>query len=462
MQNVKNKKAVPAEVSVKSDGFAGHPPGLKTLFFTELWERFSYYGMRAILMLYMVAPAVDGGLGFDVKRAGIIYGFYTMLVYMGSIPGGFIADRYLGSRRAVFIGGAIIALGHFSLAFPQLPFFYVGLGLIIVGTGLLKPNISAMVGGLYGPDDPRRESGFSIFYMGINIGGFIAPLVCGYLAQGLEFKKVLQSWGLAGHTSWHWGFAAAGVGMLLGLAQYIAFRRHLASVGAKPERVGLQPDKVEPLTASEWRRVAAIGVFFVFTVVFWSIYEQAGTSLNLFADRLTADQLCGWHFPSSWYQSLDAIYVIALAPVFSWLWMKLGSKQPSSPAKFAAGLLFVGLGIGLMVPASLLAASGKVSPLWLVCAYLLQVIGEMCLSPVGLATVTRLAPPRLLGLMMGVWFLAASFGNFLAGCFGGLFNDKDASVLVTLFGSMAGLGIAAAVVLAFLTPAVRKLMGAVR
>ncbi len=455
---------VPKESDLVSEpeSFAGHPPGLRTLFFTELWERFSYYGMRAILMLYMVAPAAEGGLGFDIKQAGFIYGMYTMLVYMGAIPGGLIADRFLGARLAVLVGGVVIACGHFALAFPQLPFFYAGLALIILGTGLLKPNISAMVGSLYAPGDQRRDSGFSLFYMGINIGGFIAPLVCGFLAQSAEFKKVLASAGLQPEGSWHWGFAAAGVGMVLGLIQYLACRRPLSGVGGIPMKpLSSRPEQPAQLTRQEWLRVAAIMVFFTFTIIFWSVYEQAGTSLNLFADRLTRNEVFGWPFPSSWFQSLNAIYVILLAPVFSMLWIKLGGRQPSSPAKFTIGLLFVGLGIAVMVPASMLAAHGKVSVIWLVAVYLLQVVGEMCLSPVGLSTVTKLAPRKLVGLMMGVWFLAASLGNMLAGCLGGLFNDKDPHLLIVLFGSMAAVAFAAAALLALLTPFVRKLMGTV-
>lgn len=444
--------------------FVGHPAGLRTLFFTELWERFSYYSMRAILMLYMVAPIVDGGLGFDVRHAGTVYGMYTMMVYMVTIPGGFIADRWLGARLAVLLGGIVIALGNLSLALPGLPCFYLGLCGIVIGSGLLKPNISAMVGKLYSADDPRRDSGFSIFYMGINIGAFLAPLVCGFLAQGAEFKHLLASWGLRPESSWHWGFGSAALGMCLGLAQYLLHRRHLATVGARPERrapVEAAAAPKEPLTPEEWKRIAAIMVFFTFIVIFWSIYEQAGTSLNLFADRLTNCDLFGWKFPSSWFQSFNPILVITLAPVFSWLWIKLGSRQPSSPAKFAVGLLFIALGIGLMVPASMLAAHGRVSLWWLVAVYMVQVVGELCLSPVGLSTVTKLAPAKLTGLMLGIWFLASSIGNLFAGYFGGFFNDKDTGVLVTLFGTMALVALAAAAILTLLTPSIRKLMGGV-
>jgi POT family proton-dependent oligopeptide transporter len=444
-------------------GIGGHPKGLTTLFFTELWERFSYYGMRAILILFMVAPASEGGLGFDTVKAASIYGTYTMSVYLTAVPGGFIADKVLGLRLAVLVGGIVIALGHFSMAYASVPTFYAGLVLIALGTGLLKPNISAMVGGLYGEDDPRRDGGFSIFYMGINIGATLAPLVCGYLAQGAGFKRFLSSMGLDPLSCWHWGFAAAGVGMTLGLAQYLAHRKRLERVGAKKTSKGsasLDAPLQEPLTSQEWKRIAAIFVLFVFSVLFWAVYEQAGSSFNLFADRLTRNEIFGWAFPSSWYQTLPAIFVIALAPMFAILWNKMGNRQPSSPAKFAYGLLFLGISVVILVPASMWAGSGKVSPLWLVAVYFIQVVGEMCLSPVGLSTVTKLAPVRLVGLMMGVWFLSLALGNKVAGLAAGFF-ESNSDVLMRMFGYMAIVLFGATLILAVLTPWVRKLMGKV-
>jgi POT family proton-dependent oligopeptide transporter len=445
-------------------GIGGHPRGLTTLFFTELWERFSYYGMRAILVLYMVAPAADGGLGLDTQRAASIYGTYTMAVYLMAIPGGFVADRFIGARLAVLVGGVVIALGHFSMAVPLAPLFYLGLVLIVFGTGLLKPNISQMVGSLYGPDDPRRDGGFSIFYMGINLGAALSPIVCGFLAQSPAFKSVIASAGLDPSGSWHWGFAAAGVGMTLGLAQFIAHRRRIAHVGGRPARRASARAAAppEPLSREEWRRIGAIFVLFAFTVLFWSVYEQAGSSLTLFADRLTDNRMFGWEFPSSWYQSVQAVFVIALAPVYSVMWFRLGDRQPASPIKFAVGLFFLGVGTVLMVPAAMLSASGRVSPLWLVGVYFLQVVGELFLSPVGLSTVTRLAPPRLVGLMMGVWFLASSLGNKIAGYLGGFFDEGNTSLMVQLFGSMAVASVVAAGVLVALAPMMRRLMGGVR
>ena len=454
-----------------TSGLGGHPKGMTTLFFTEMWERFSYYGMRAILMLYMVAPLSAGGLQMQTANAGQIYGIYTAMVYMTSIPGGIIADRWLGARLSVLIGGIIIACGHFVLAIRDLPAFYIGLSLIVLGTGLLKPNISTMLGGLYDANDERRDSGFSIFYMGINIGAAISPLVCGYFAQSEQFKSFLVSRGLDANSCWHFGFAAAGVGMLLGLTQFVMHGKRLQNVGARPVRVKstISPETgkkgtvekapSQPLTPEELRRLGAIGVLFFFSMFFWAVYEQGGSSLNLFADRLTKNEIFGYEFPSSWLQMVPAVYCIVLAPLFSALWIKMGDKQPSSPAKFTYGLLLLSLGIGLMAPASMIASGGKVSALWLVFAYLLMVLGEMCLSPVGLSTVTKLAPARFLSSTMGVWFLSMAFGNYLAGYLGGFFDEKALGTLVTLFGAMAAAGLVATAIIAALTPTVRKLMG---
>lgn len=461
--DVEQPVAIP--VDLDTGGIGGHPRGLTTLFFTELWERFSFYGMRAILVLFMVAPVAEGGLGMETERASSIYGTYTMAVYLMAIPGGFVADRFIGARLAVLVGGIVITLGHFSMALPSTSLFYLGLVLIVLGTGLLKPNISQMVGSLYAPDDLRRDGGFSIFYMGINLGAALSPIVCGFLAQSDVFKGWLASAGLDPNGSWHWGFAAAGVGMLLGLAQFVAHRRRLAHVGGRPAarpRAVDQAAKPEPLTQAEWRRIGAIFILFAFTILFWSVYEQAGTSLTLFADRLTNNSIFGWEFPSSWYQSVQAVFVIVLAPIYSIMWLRWGDRQPASPIKFAIGLFFLGLGIVLMVPAAALAAAGKVSPLWLVGVYFLQVVGELFLSPVGLSTVTKLAPVRLVGLMMGVWFLATSIGNKIAGYLGGFFDENNSTLMMQLFGSMAIASVVAAAILVALAPKMRRLMGPVR
>jgi POT family proton-dependent oligopeptide transporter len=461
-----NARTISTEPAADRDtsGIGGHPRGLTTLFFTELWERFSYYGMRAILILYMTAAVAEGGLGFTTPKAAGIYGLYTASVYMMSVPGGWVADRFLGARAAVLIGGIVIALGHFSMAVPALTSFYTGLVLIVLGTGLLKPNISTMVGELYGADDPRRDSGFSIFYMGINLGAFIAPFVCGFMAQDPRFRAWLGGLGVTPESIWHWGFAAAGVGMVLGLVQYLVHRRRLADVGRRPQArpVGEVKDHTPALTASEYKRLVVIGILFIFSAIFWMAFEQAGSSLNLFARTLTRTSVFGFDFPSSWLQSAGPLMIIALAPVFSLLWTRLGSRQPSSPAKFALGLLFAGFGFAVITYASTLTAEGRVSPVWLLMVYLLLTIGELCLSPVGLSTVTKLAPARLVGLMMGVWFLSISLGNYAAGWVAGFFQSGSEGALVSLFGKVTLTTIAAAAVLAVLTPYIRRLMGHVR
>ena len=421
--------------------FGAHPRGLPTLFFTEMWERFSYYGMRAFLILYMVHA-----LGFDDRHAGAVYGTYTGSVWLAAIFGGVVADRWLGHYRTVLVGGIVIALGHFTLALRALPFFYSGLGLIIVGTGLLKPNVSTLVGSLYDPADERRDAGFSIFYMGINLGAFIGPLVAGYLAQQVD---------------WHLGFACAGVGMVLGLVQYVAGRRHLepgiARLAARSQSTATA--RAPGLTPADWKRIAAVVVFFLFATLFWGAYEQAGSTLNLFADRYVRLQLLGIKLYASWFVSVQALFVIVLAPGFAWLWLRLGTHQPSSPAKFALALLFAGLAFLVLVPAGALAQGGaKVSPLWLVAAYFVEELGELSLSPVGLSVVTKLAPTGIVGFMMGVWFLSNALGNKLAGWAAGFMSSLPLS---TLFGAVAVVCVAAGLAMALLIRPVRSLMGGV-
>ena len=442
----------PVPPSTADRGWFGHPRGLSVCFFTEMWERFSFYGLRALLVLYMTASVANGGLAFSAEQASSIVGWYGFGVYAAAIPGGWIADRWLGQYRSVFVGGCIIALGHFSMEIPTVTTFFLGLWLIVIGTGLLKPNISTMVGSLYDKDDARRDAGFSIFYMGINLGAFIAPFIVGTLGQRVD---------------WHVGFGCAGVGMVLGLIQYVAGRRRLAPALARlgqTEKRAAPPSSTEPwwrFTREEWGRIGAIAVLFVFSSIFWGAFEQAASSLNLFADRLTNNRIFGLEFPSTWYQSLNSMFMIfGLAPLLAWLWIRLGPRQPSSPVKFALGLLFVGLGFLLIVPAARMAQQGMlVSPLWLVGLYFLHTIGELCLSPVGLSIVTKLAPQRIVGSMMGVWFLSIAMGNKLAGWAGGFFERMP---LPTLFGYVALVTFSAAVILLLLTPAIRKLMGEVR
>jgi POT family proton-dependent oligopeptide transporter len=429
----------------------GHPRGLSTLFFTEMWERFSYYGMRAFLILYMTASVANGGLGFDDKHAATVYGNYVGSVWLTPILGGLIADRFLGQYRSVLLGGSIIALGHFTLAFKTLSTFYTGLVLIVLGTGLLKPNVSTIVGSLYESADERRDAGFSVFYMGINLGAFIGPIIAGGLAQ---------------KVNWHLGFAMAGFGMVLGLVQYVVGRRHiepgLARLAARPQPVTTAPvGGGGGFTAQEWKRIAVIFVLFVFASIFWGAYEQAGSTLNLFGDRYTNNTVFGISYPSSWYVSVQALFVIALSPLFAWIWIKLGKRQPSVPTKFALALLFGGLAFLLLVPAGSLAQSGagiKVSPLWLVGAYFIEEWGELCLSPVGLSAVTKLAPTRIVSLMMGVFFLSNSLGNKLAGWTAGFFSSMPLS---QLFGAVAAVCFVAAVIMFVLIRPVKKLMGGV-
>jgi proton-dependent oligopeptide transporter, POT family len=494
--------------------FFGHPRGLSTLFFTEMWERFSYYGMRALLILFMTAPAAAGGLGFDTARAGPIYALYVSSVYLLSVPGGWVADRVLGLRRAVFVGGVIIMSGHICLAVPSTESFYLGLVLIAVGTGLLKSNISVLVGKLYRPEDLRRDAGYSIYYMGINTGGFIAPLITGWLAQSDGFKRVLASAGANPENSWHWGFGAAALGMFCGLIQYVMGGRYLSPDGLSPVRpsdpagaatarrqvrvvgvmtiivllavavmavtgaMSLDPEVISRnfgwvliavtvgffawlflvgrWTADERKNLVIITVLFLAAVVFWMAYEQAGSTLNLFAQRSTDNRVLGHAFPASWYQALPPLFIILFAPVFAALWLRLGRRNPSSPAKFAFALLLLGGGFGLMIVAATLAQTGvRVSPLWLVLSYLLQTLGELCLSPVGLSAVSTLAPVRIAGLVMGVWFLALSVGNYLAGM-ASSFYEKIPLPRLFLLVTLTALG--TALVLAVLVKPIRRML----
>ncbi|MBE3123688.1 MAG: peptide MFS transporter [Planctomycetes bacterium] len=502
-----------AATSPLSDkAFFGHPRGLSTLFFTEMWERFAYYGMRAILILFMTASVASGGLGLDVGRAGAVYGIYVALVYMLSLPGGWVADRILGLRRSVLCGGILIMLGQLSLAVPGAKLFYLGLALITLGTGLLKPNVSAIVGELYGKEDMRRDAGFSIFYMGINLGAFIAPLIVGWLAQSAVFKDVLSGMGFDPTASWNWGFGVGAVGMLFGIVQYRLGWKHFGEAGLHPSAPPRSEDgraarrqlgvgvlalialaasiailvrqrilTVEQVTnAFTWaylvivlaffawlfmggnwtkeerRRLIVIVVLFAGAAVFWSAFEQAASTLNLFAAQNTQNSVFGWSFPSSWFQSVGALLIIVFAPVFAWLWTKLGKHNPSSPAKFAFGLVSVGLGFVVMVGAAQASAAGTlVSPMWLVATYFLHTMGELSLSPVGLSSMTTLAPDRVRGMMMGVWFLASSVGNLIAG---GVLGSYATFTLPQVFGAVAAFATVAGVVMFALVRPIRRMM----
>lgn len=478
------------------------PEGLATLFMVELWERFSYYGMRALLVLFMVAPVSSGGLGLGTVEAALIYGNYTMAVYLLCIPGGYTADHLLGARRAVLLGGIVIACGHFSMAIPTHTSFFAGLILIALGTGLFKPSISAMVGGLYTRDDARRDGGFSIFYMGINLGALISPFVTGFLAQSAIFKNWLASAGFDPAHSWHWGFAAAGFGMALSVFLFWRRLSIFRSIGLAPstptmtwhgalaallgsglllgalllsDRPGFEWLRylivALPVAAIaflvrrgdiEARRIAAVFVLFIASMVFWAAFEQVGLSIALFADQLTDNRMFGFDIPSAWYQSLNPLFVILLAPVFAAMWTQLGSRQPSTPVKFSLGLLLLSASFVLMIPAAQATVAGKVSPLWLVGLFFLQTAGELCLSPVGLSAMTKLAPPRMVGLMLGIWFLGAAFGNKLAGLLGTGFKSDDPEALANFFLSLSGLVAVAMLAMVALTPWLKRLMGGIR
>jgi POT family proton-dependent oligopeptide transporter len=491
-------EAISAALPPQSDkSFFGHPRGLATLFFTEMWERYSFYGTRALLILYMTHPVTEGALGMTDMKAGAIYGFYTATVYLLSLPGGWFADRIVGQRRAVLFGGILIAAGDFCLASPGIAMYYAGLGLLMLGTGLLKPNVSTMVGQLYAPGDRRRDSGFSIFYMGINIGAF-SPLLVSWVGEKID---------------WRLAFATSGVGMLAGIAQYLWTGKYLGEAGLHPSRLD-DPvkDRRQKRTAGligvlallalgavialnsmgqiqftavsisdalgyllaaisiavfawmifgkgwspvERKRAGAILVLFIGSAIFWGAYEQAGSSLNLFADVNTNRVILGYQFPAGWFQWVQPLFVLILAPFFAWLWIRLGRHEPSYPTKFAFGLVFVGLSFLVLVPPS---HHTGVSPNWLNTCYFLSVVGEMCLSPVGLSAMTKLAPARAAGFAMGIWFLSTSIGEWLAGKAGSMFQSVP---LPKLFGISAVVPIAAALLLALLVKPTKRLMSGI-
>jgi len=486
--------------------FFGHPVGLSTLFFTEMWERFSYYGIRPLLVLFMTAALVQGGFGFERATASSIVGIYAACVYLASLPGGWIADRWLGLRRSIWYGGIFIALGHLSIAlsivFAQSAFF-IGLVLIVIGTGLLKPNVSAIVGDLYPEGGSRRDAGFSIFYMGINVGALVAPLITGVLGE---------------KVGWHLGFGAAGVGMLIGLITYrLRADKTLGDIGVVPAStnpaehrrvkmsaligvaaiallvvltmagvIHINPVSLAEkmslimlalalvyfvylfvgggLTTEEKKRVVVIILLFFFATIFWAAFEQAPTSLNLFARDYTNRVVFGWEMPTLWLQAANSVFVIALAPVFAWVWIALGrrGKDPSSVAKFAWGLFFAGIGFVVMwEAANIIINNGgniRVSPWWLVWSYFFQSVGELSLSPVGLSSMTKLAPSKFKGQMMGVWFMASALGNLIAGLVGGKVDPEKLNEMPALFRQTSFSLFIAAVVCGLLVFAVRRMM----
>jgi len=480
----------------------GHPRGLMTLFFTEMWERLSYYGMRALLVLFMTDQVMNGGMGLDDRSATAIYGVYTALVYVVALPGGWIADRLLGAQKAVFVGGVIIMSGHFVLAIPTTEAFFIGLLLVIAGTGLLKPNVSAIVGELYPQGDPRRDAGFSIFYMGINAGAFLGPLISGTLGQSESF-------------GWHWGFASAGVGMLFGLIQFWMTKHHLGDAGQHPTTEGnvtkrrnswivvgvgvavvvlitflgltgaivMDPVQISRqstkfivglavlffasvflfgnLTRDEKARTVALIVLLMGCAMFWSGFEQAGSSLNLFADRYTQLEFSWISIPSTWLQSVNALFIIMFAPVFAWLWVALARKNlnPSSPAKFGIGLILLAAGFLVMVGASAVVVGGdQAMPSWLIMTYLLHTFGELALSPVGLSVTTKLAPRRYVGQMMGMWFLASALGNLIAGQIAGEFDADNVAAFPDQYMQIVLTAGGSGLILLLFTKPIKKLM----
>jgi len=483
--------------------FFGHPAGLSTLFFTELWERFGYYGMRALLVLFMTAAVSTGGLGYTPTKAYAIYGLYTASVYGLSLPGGWVADRIMGQRRAVFYGGILIAIGYLLLAVPSELVFFLALPLIVFGTGLLKPNISTIVGQLYAPGDSRRESGFSIFYVGINLGATVAPIICGYVGERID---------------WHLGLGLAGVGMAFGVLTFWMGQKRLGDAGLKPvepptpqegERwrkqfrqglmglagffvllaavhfSGLIELSAERLVnaagvvlvgitlavfawmifGGDWspeerKRLLVIVVLFLGSAMFWAAYEQAGSSFNVFAKNNTDKVLFGFSFPASWLQSMNAAFIICFAAAFAWMWIKLGNRQPGSVAKFSIAMAFATLGfVVMMIAAQRAGADGQVSPMWLIVTYLLHTTGELFLSPVGLSAMTDLAPTRVAGLMMGLWFLSLSMGNYIAGRLASFYGGMPPQ---DLFRTLAIITLVTAVLLALLVRPVSRMMRGVK
>ena len=449
-------------------GFFGHPVGLRTLFFTEMWERFSYYGMRAFLFIYMTKEAAVGGRGMSATTAGSIMAVFLSSVYLLSLPGGWIADRFLGQRKAVTFGGIGIALGNVFLAWPSDALFFPGLTLVAIGTGLLKPNISTIVGQLYTPEDIRRDSGFTIYYMGINIGATVAPFVCGYLAQSDSFRAFLTGHGLDPNLCWHFGFAAAAIGMVGGLAQYALDQRALQEAGKHPT-IPTEPARAardrkvlggiigtlvvllamvvvfEPSDklvanfvgvaliigsitlfigllqtardAGERRRVIAMIPLFVGAIGFFGIFEQASTTLSAYAEDLTSREFLGMNIPASYYQSVNAIFIVILAPIFAWMWVTLArkKKEPAAVMKFSIGMVILASSFVVMLPAAHATKTDTASAGYLIALYFLYTCSELCISPVGLSSMSKLAPKRLAGMVMGTWFLAAANGNYLAG-----------------------------------------------
>jgi len=406
----------------------GHPKGLFLLFGTEMWERFGYYGMRALLVLYLVATVEDGGFGWTTGEALGLYGTFTMAVYLTPMIGGWLADNFIGQRRAIIYGGILFSAGYFVLGIPKTMIvgmeenvFYIGLFLICCGNGLFKANVSSLVGELYEDGDHRRDAAFTIFYMGINLGAFLSPLIVGYLGE---------------EVNWHYGFIAAGCGMLIGLAlQLTLAKSYLGDIGVTPSAHKIkaaQDDlKTRALSKEEKDRTKVILIMSVFSVIFWAGFEQAGGLFNIYASQFTDRNIMGFEVPATWFQSLNAMFIIMLAPVIASVWVKMGSKEPTSPVKFALAMVFLALGFFVMVWATMVQGGDvtiKVSMLFLVFAYLFHTLGELCLSPIGLSLVSKLAPVKFTSLLMGVWFFFTALSNKLAAFIGQFVGEGEEQV----------------------------------
>lgn len=442
-----------------------HPPGLYLLFFTELWERFSYYGMRALLVLYLTTELISGGLGIQKSVALSIYGWFTGAVYFTPLIGGYLSDRFLGRRLAITIGGITMALGNFILFAQQsMTGLLLGLTCLIIGNGFFKPNISTLVGELYGPNDNRRDAAFTIFYMGINIGAFFSPLVCGYLAEEY-FKTNLN--GII-HYGFNYGFLAASIGMIIGQIIFNGFgNRYLGDIGKKPvgkvenSTQGATSDK---LTPKEKQRTTVILILACFVVFFWAGFEQAGSSLTIYTDKFVDRTVLGWEVPTSWFQSLNPLFIVLLAPIISALWVKLSYRKTGDikiPSKMGLGMVLLGLGYIVLILAVLQTGSDeahlltKANMLFIVMTYLLHTLGELFLSPVGLSLVSKIAPVKLASLLMGVWLASSGIANILAG---ELASTTESLGYLEVFGLIGAMAIVLGLVLLLISKKLVKMM----
>ncbi|HZG72682.1 MAG TPA: peptide MFS transporter [Chondromyces sp.] len=440
---LKDKDSVVDQAGAK----AKHPPGLYLLFLTEMWERFSYYGMRAILVLYLTASVVAGGLGMSEQNALMIYGIFTGTVYIMPLIGGYLSDRFLGRRLAITIGGILMALGNFSLFAQQsVAFLYLGLGLLIIGNGFFKPNISTLVGELYTDNDPRRDAAFTIFYMGINIGAFFSPLIIGFISEDL-FAKTFEGVMTYGYK---YGFLASAVGMIIGQIVFnLLSKRYLGEIGKKPvgkpetDTTGQAASK--PLTKKEKQRTTAIFILAAFVVAFWAGFEQAGGSMTLYTKDFIDREIFGWTMPVSWFQSINPVFIVILAPIMSALWIKLSKTKRgdfSAPTKMAFGLMLLGVGFLVLSLAVLQTGSDpentvhKANIMFILFTYLFHTVAELCLSPVGLSLVSRIAPIKLASLLMGVWMASTGVANYLSGWLGAYTQSLGYLEIFTLIGGV--------------------------